>query len=248
MHSINRKDGCSMLRSFQYGGQWNIIYYPKKPSGFSVFIIGDHHHFVENQDSYWLHHPGRLQLLEQLQRSGYTAFSSNLSREDWDYKKSALFAKSLYYMIMKSEILNENIHIFAEGKGALTALKLLQELQEQVRSVVFLNPCFTINRRENQKVIHDQAYNKMSLRGRETTVRKINPIQTENKLAADLKLSIPIKIIHVIGDEDTKARSLYRKIQKINKGETEIIHLSPEKRYKVPSETLRFYKKYENVL
>ncbi|MBR8646233.1 hypothetical protein KEH51_27750 [[Brevibacterium] frigoritolerans] len=34
-------------RTFQIDDQWNIIYYPERPSGFSVMVIGDRSHFVE---------------------------------------------------------------------------------------------------------------------------------------------------------------------------------------------------------
>ena len=57
-------------------------------------------------------------------------------------------------------------------------------------------------------------------------------------------LAVPIKCIHILGDEGCSVRKLQRK----NAEETVVTHLSREKRYKVPAETISFFKNHENVL
>lgn len=232
-----------MLRSFQYDEQWNIIYYPTKPSGFSVFIIGDHHHYVNNRDSYWLQHPNRFQLLKHLGKSGYTCFSSNLYGEHWGNDQAVRFAKDLYHIIMKAETLNEKIHLFAEGKGALVALKLLNQLQDYVRSVVLLNPCLSLKEKwelEKDNKIYYKPFMKEITEAFGDNAERLKDVSSP--------VNVPIKIIHVMGNDQKKQFQLYQELRKRNSAETEIVYLFPEKRYKVTAETIRFLKKYESVL
>ena len=99
-------------RTFQIDGQWSIIHYPEQPSGFSVLIIGDRGHFVEQGSSFWLQHPGRLRILEHLKGHGYTLFSSNFYGANWGNSKSVDLSMKLYLNFMKSEILQrQNTHI-----------------------------------------------------------------------------------------------------------------------------------------
>lgn len=232
-----------MLRSFQYDVQWNIIYYPTKPSGFSVFIIGDHHHYVQKQDSYWLNHPSRFQLLKQLRKSGYTCFSSNLYGEHWGNDKAVQFAKDLYHIVMKAETLNEKIHLFAEGKGALVALKLLPLLQGCIRSVVLLNPCLSLKEKWALEKNH-KIYFKPFLK----EITKAFGDQAEQLEDIHISINVPIKVIHVMGNDPKKQFLLYQDLRKRNSAETEIVYLLPEKRYKVTSEAVLFLKQYETVL
>lgn len=232
-----------MLRSFQYDEQWNIVYYPTKPSGFSVFIIGDHHHYVQNQDSYWLNHPSRFQLLKQLSKNGYTCFSSNLYGEHWGNERAVQFAKDLYHIVMKAETLNEKIHLFAEGKGALVALKLLPHLQEYIRSVVLLNPCLSLKEKWEHEKDH-KIYFKPFLK----EITKAFGEKTEQFEDVRTPLNVPLKVIHVMGNDKKKQFLLYQDLRRRNNSDTEIVYLLPEKRYKVTFETARFFKQHESVL
>ncbi|WP_026089112.1 MULTISPECIES: hypothetical protein [Bacillus] len=239
-----------MLRSFIYDGQWNIIYYPPKPSGFAVFIIGDHHQYVNNLSSYWLQHPGRFQILEQILEQGYTGFSSNLYGEHWGNNKAVQLAKTIYQLCMKKEILNNKIHILAEGKGALVAMQLISELKGNVRSAVFLNPVLSVKqswKKERERVIYYKPFMKSMSRAYETSE---DEIETNYKEFQDEKLSasVPIKVIHVLDNDYKEQSKLYKQLQKNNQDETEILYLLPEKRYKVASEAITFFKKYEKVL
>lgn len=90
-------------RTFQIDDQWNIIYYPERPSGFSVMVIGDRSHFVEKDSSFWLQHPGRLQILEYLKEYGYTLFSSNFHGANWGSPKALDLSLNLYILFMKKK-------------------------------------------------------------------------------------------------------------------------------------------------
>ncbi|WP_050614306.1 hypothetical protein [Bacillus testis] len=239
-----------MLRSFEYDDQWNIIYYPKKPSGFSIFIIGDHHHYVDHQDSFWLQHPGRAQILDQFLDSGYTCFSSNLYGEHWGDDQAVHLAKTIYHMIMKTEILNTNIHLFAEGKGALVALKLMEELPGHIRSAVFLTPCLSASQcLENEK--HKKVYFQPFIKSMQNTLKSDESViqATLNKeKEPSLCVGLPLKIIHVLDHDQNEKMEWYKKIQSHNRETIAISYLLPEKRYKIAGEAIRFYKEFENVL
>ncbi|MFS0782891.1 hydrolase [Bacillus sp. 1P06AnD] len=239
-----------MLRSFEYDDQWNIIYYPKKPSGFSIFIIGDHHQYVDNQDSFWLQHPGRTQILDQFLDSGYTCFSSNLYGEHWGNDDAVQLAKAIYHLIMKTEILNTEIHLFAEGKGALVALKLMSIMPEHIRAAVFLNPCLSVKQcfdEEKHKKVYFQPFVKSMTKAFGTEESSLQATMDAD-LGDDADMDVPLKIIHVLEHEQSGKMDSYKKVQKHNKQKTEISYLLPEKRYKIGNEALRFYKAYENVL
>lgn len=117
---------------------------PKRPNGFAVLIIGDKTNFVEENSSYWIQNYARSQILEYLKDEGYTVFYSNLYGANWGNPASVKLATQLYHIIMKREILNTRIHILAEGMGALTAMQLSQKLNEEIRSMAFLNPCIDL--------------------------------------------------------------------------------------------------------
>ena len=236
-----------MLRSFSYDGQWNIMYYPKKPSGFSVFIIGDHHHYVSNLDSYWLQHPGRLQIIEQLQQKGYTCFSSNLYGEHWGNDKAVQLAETMYQYVMKQEILNHKIHILAEGKGALVALKLMKKYPEWIRSIVLMNPCLSIRQRwetEQERIVFLQPFMDELSKAYSVTKKDDEKYLDEKQI----HVTVPLKILHVLGNDMKKHLKMYKQLQKMNKSLVDVVYLLPEKRYKVALETIRFFNEHENVL
>jgi len=238
-----------MLRNFQYDEQWNIIHYPSMPSGFAVFVIGDHYHYVSSQDSYWLQHPSRCQLLKQMNKNGYTCFSSNLYGEHWGNDEAVRYAKELYHIVMKAETLNEKIHLFAEGKGALVALKLLNLMPDSIRSVVLLNPCLSLKEKWRFKK-SEKIYYKPFMKEVKKAYRTNYNLEDSYEQIEEERtfINVPIKIIHVMGNDRKKQFSLYQDLRKRNSAETEMVYLFPEKRYKVTSETIRFFKRYEKVL
>lgn len=238
-------------RTFQSEGQWNIVYYPMKPSGFSVLIIGDQNHFVEEESSYWLQHPGRLQILDLLKECGYMVFSSNFYKSGWGSPKAVELAKKIYVILMKNEILNSKIHILAEGTGALTAVKLMDAMKEQIRSVVLVNPCLSL-----KAYLKKEKENKFFYKTQLKEISRAFGMQEEK--CEQLILSsentwpnkeIPLKIIHVVESMEKGQTDLYRKLeQQSERAETDITYLLPEKRYKIPLQIQQFFKKYETSL
>ena len=123
-------------RNFQLDNEWSIIHYPEKPTGFGILILGDERHFVDAKNSFWLQNEGKLSIINKFKESGYTIFSSNLYGRNWGSDKALDLAARLYQYVIRTEILNSKIHIFAEGMGALTAIQLMNKMSGQIRSVV----------------------------------------------------------------------------------------------------------------
>lgn len=237
-------------RTFQIDGQWSIIYYPEQPSGFSVLIIGDRGHFVEQDSSFWLQHPGRLRILEYLKGHGYTLFSSNFYGANWGNVKSVELAMKLYLNFMKSEISNDKIHILAEGTGALVAFQLVQELGSLIRSVVLINPCLSLKLRLEKEKENKFFYKKML---HEVAVAyEMDATESETFIMNTEKIpqlrETPLKIIHLLGIQKDQS-PLYRQLQKQNEQtDIQLTYLLPEKLYKLPFVIHSFYKANERSL
>ena len=237
-------------RTFQIDGQWSIIHYPEQPSGFSVLIIGDRGHFVEQGSSFWLQHPGRLRILEHLKGHGYTLFSSNFYGANWGNSKSVDLAMKLYLNFMKSEICNDKIHILAEGTGALIAFQLVRELGSLIRSIVFINPCLSL-KLTLEKEKENKFYYKKMLRevaaAYEIDANESEPFIMKTEEIPQLG-ETPVKIIHLLSLHQDQS-PLYKQLQKQNKQtEIQLAYLLPEKLYKIPSIIQSFYKTNERIL
>lgn len=131
-------------RFFKVDSEWNVIHLPYRPNGFAIFIFGDRNHFVGKDSSFWLQHYGRNQLLQSLRNKGYTLVNSNLFGRHWGSEKAVSYAKQLIHYVFRQEILNEKIHLLAEGTGALIADELLRSIPDQIRSAAMLNPCLDL--------------------------------------------------------------------------------------------------------
>jgi hypothetical protein len=131
-------------RFFQLDTEWNAIHIPYRPNGFGVLILGDRTHFVGPSTSFWLEHGGKRNLIQLLLADGYTIFYSNLFNPHWGAKKALEYTRHLIHYVLKQEILNEKIHVIAEGTGALVAHDLLNGSEEQIRSVAMLTPCLDL--------------------------------------------------------------------------------------------------------
>lgn len=234
-------------RTFQIDGEWSIIYYPEQPSGFSVLIIGDRGHFVEQYSSFWLQHPGRLRILEYLKGHGYTLFSSNFYGINWGNKKSVELAMKLYLNFIKSEISNHKIHILAEGTGALVAYRLLKEMDSQVRSLVLVNPCLSLKLKLEEEKENKFFYRKILCEIAQAF--EIQDTQSEKWIMESEGIpslgETPIKIIHVLGLQKDQS-SHYRELQKHNQATNiQLTYLLPEKLYKMPYVIHSFFKENE---
>ncbi|GAE25260.1 hypothetical protein JCM9140_1242 [Halalkalibacter wakoensis JCM 9140] len=131
-------------RFFRIEEQWNVIYLPERPNGFAVFLIGNNGTLVEKSTSDWEHHPEKNQFLHDLLSRGYTVIASSLFDCHWGSPKAFELFEKLYSLVLKKEILNQKVHLFAEGSGALIALRFLQAYSAKIRTCYFVNPCFSL--------------------------------------------------------------------------------------------------------
>jgi hypothetical protein len=242
-------------RNFKLDTEWNMIHYSEKPNGFGILIIGDDRHFVDEQKSFWVQNEGKHFLLDQLRHAGYTCFYSNLYGKHWGNKKSTRMAERLYHHITRTEILNNKIHIIAEGMGALVALELLRTLKDEIRSIVFLNPILSLKTQLELEKEHKFFYKKllreiaaayqMDLGGMEAWVSALEYKNAETP-------TIPIKVIQILS-----GRRSYQLFEDVKKtvGKWEIhnksIHctfLLPEKKQHLGGIISSFFQQYEKDL
>lgn len=133
--------------------QWQMVHIPKKPNGFGIFIIGDVNHFVYEGKSLWTQNQQREAFIEDLLDQGYTIFYSHLYGKHWGSPDALKLALKVYEVSLRYATLNSKVHILAEGMGALTALQLLKEMPDNIRSVALINPCINLSKHiENEKV------------------------------------------------------------------------------------------------
>lgn len=237
-------------RTFQIEDQWNIVYYPERPSGFSVLVIGDRNSFVDKDSSFWIQHPGRLRIIEYLKQSGYTLFSSNFHGANWGSSKALELSLNLYILFMKNEIVNQKIHVLAEGTGALLALKLMQEMGSQIRSVVFLDPIFSLKVQMEKEKDNKFFYKKWL--SEVAAAHELDPTEMEMEiLNSDEQIfaeNIPVKVILVFGSFRKEQASFYRRIQLTRKAHLQLTYLVAEKRYKIPYQIQKFFNENEESL
>ncbi|WP_163101591.1 hydrolase [Peribacillus alkalitolerans] len=241
-----------MQRTFLMDSQWNIVYYPEKPNGFSVFLIGDREHYVEEKNSFWDQHPSRIKLIESMKNQGYTAFSSHLYGKHWGSERAFQLSKQLYYMIMKSEILNDKIHIYTEGMGAILALRIMKEWPEKVRSAVFINPCLSLETKlvneKEKKFFYKRFLRELeNAHGAQDSER--SRILDENS-TFEYKTSIPIKVIHILGHQGDDQSHLYKNIKpdKESGAVVELQYLFAEQRFKLARQAVSFFQQFEQEL
>lgn len=237
-------------RNFQMDTQWNIIHYPEKPTGFGILIIGDERHFVDESKCFWSQNEGKLAIINQLKESGYTIFSSNLYGRNWGSDQAVELAQRLYQQVLRSEILNNKIHLLAEGMGALVAVKLLEKMKGQLRSVVLLNPILSLKNHIEQEKDHKFFYKKLM---RElTSAYKKDQIDLEKEISTNqsnvnLDFGVPIKIIHVLsgGRSYNQSRQLRQLLANTDISPTFIVI---EKKQQLGSMMIKFFNNNETEL
>lgn len=242
-------------RNFQLDTEWNVVHYPHQPTGFGILIIGDERNFVDKEQSFWTQNEGRLQLIHHLKKSGYTTFYSNLYGKNWGCDKSVKLAKQLYYYMLRNEILNDKIHILAEGMGALVALKLLKEMKHNIRSIVLLNPIYSLKSQLDHEKEHKFFYKKLVKEiavAYEVDPKQVEEIVQEVDSPPELPSDIPIKVIHILyGARSYKQSSVSNQIAARLENVGTIIsvcYILPEKVSKLNQYTINFFKKYESIL
>lgn len=242
-------------RNFQLDTEWNIIHYPEKPQGFGILIIGDERHFVDHQSSYWLQNEGKHAMLDALLKAGYTIFYSNLYGRNWGNDKAVHLAKRLYEHIIRSEILNEKIHIIAEGMGALVAKRLLEEMDSSIRSIVLINPILSLHQHleleKDRKFFYKKLVKELSLSYNEKSEQMVEQLEKED-VPSFSNPKLPIKIIQILSDSRAYKQShLLKQLSVKWEGEKVPISISymvPEKRLQLANPIIHFFKEHENLL
>ncbi|OIK08349.1 hydrolase [Bacillus sp. MUM 116] len=237
-------------RNFQLDTEWNIIHYPERPTGFGILVIGDERHFVDESKSFWIQNEGKLTIINQLKESGYTIFSSNLYGRNWGSDEAAELAERLYQYVIRHEILNDKIHILAEGMGALVAIKLMEKMKGQLRSVALLNPILSLKHHLEQEKEHKFFYKKW-MKELEAAYKKDQKILESELLLSDgainLDFGIPVKIIHVMcGGRSYHQSKLIQQI--VSKTEISPSFVVPEKKQQLGNMFIKFFKRYEIFL
>ncbi|WP_040204524.1 alpha/beta fold hydrolase [Neobacillus jeddahensis] len=237
-------------RNFQMDTQWNIIHYPEKPTGFGILIIGDERHFVDESKCFWTQNEGKLAIINQLKAAGYTIFSSNLYGRNWGSESAIELAQRLYHHVIRSEILNNKIHILAEGMGALVALRLMDKMKDRIRSVILLNPILSIKHHLEQEKEHKFFYkklikelslaHKMDQKTIESTIFSMNDF-------VHLEFDCPVKIIQVLsGGKSYTQSKLYQQI--IKPSEINPTYILPEKKPQLGKIFIKFFNNHETLL
>jgi pimeloyl-ACP methyl ester carboxylesterase len=242
-------------RNFQLDTEWNVVHYPYQPTGFGILIIGDEKNFVEKDNSFWVQNEGKLSLINQLKDSGYTIFYSNLYGKNWGSDKAVMLAKQLYDYMIRHEILNDKIHLLAEGMGTLVALKLVKKMKHKFRSVVLINPIYSLKKQLEHEKDHKFFYKKLLREVSEAYELDFKEVENHFSQLDDLPefaADCPIKIIHILAGNRTYKQSEVS-VQVASKWEKEGISVSisymlPEKKAQLDTNLIKFLKRNEQNL
>ncbi|GAF64001.1 hypothetical protein [Alkalihalobacillus trypoxylicola] len=131
---------------FYLEDQANVVYLPYRPNGFAIILLSENERPVEKDSSIWQQHPERQAFLNSLIEEGYTVITSQLFGKHWGSKKAVQYLEKIHHQLIKKQILNQKFHLFAEGMGALVALKLMEHKKNFIRSVFLLNPCIYVDK------------------------------------------------------------------------------------------------------
>ncbi|MFE8700361.1 serine aminopeptidase domain-containing protein [Cytobacillus sp. FJAT-54145] len=242
-------------RNFKLDTEWNMIHYPEKPKGFGILIIGDERHFVDEKSSFWTQNEGKLAVIEKFKNEGYTVFYSNLYGKNWGSEKAVQLAKRLYQYIMRTEIINDKIHVIAEGMGALVALKLLQEMEGNIRSAILVNPVLSLKNHLEQEKEHKFFYKKLLKElssSYEREGKHVVEMISNKQDSPELVSNVPIKIIHVLaGNRAYKQSNLLKELSvkwQDEKAPITVCYMLPEKKLGIGSQMIKFLRKHEKVL
>lgn len=196
-----------------------------------------------------MQHVKKAQLLEELRKQGYTIFTSNLYGRHWGCEKAVRLAKRLYHVVRKKEILNEKIHIIAEGMGALVALEMMHSMEESVRSVVMIDPCLDLQGHIQLEKEHKFFYKRLM---RELQIAYGVTEEQALEAVSDISFrqypsSVPVKIF-VPTHERKEKKLIYRQYEQQRQKEGNPVSLSfhmQDSKYQIANSMIRFFHEYE---
>lgn len=242
------------IRFIKLDTEWNVIHVPERPNGFGIFIIGDRHHFVDENTSFWIQNAGNQQSITYLLDQGYTVFYSNLYGQNWGSPKAVTLAKLLCHIVFKNEILNDRLHILASGMGALVALPLLSIMEERFRSAALINPCLDLgsySQKEKEfKLFYKRFVNEIS-NAYEMEKEEMEAKLHDFSFSKYFYPSIPIKVWQTIDKSNypyhLNAKKLEEARSKANLPISITFHL-PEKKYGITQSISHFFHEHEQTL
>lgn len=242
-------------RNFKLDTEWSVIHYPEKPNGFGILTIGDERHFVNRSSSFWTQNEGKRSLLNILKNEGYTVFYSNLYGRHWGSEKAVELTMRLCSHIVRNEILNTSFHVVAEGMGALVALKLLADGDSKIRSLVLINPIFSLSSHLEQEKENKFFYKKLVAEleaAYETEISELFKRLDGVSASPCFNKDTPVKIIHVLsGNRAYKQSSVIKDLsvewEKYDLPIT-VSYVLPEKMLQVGRQIAEFFTEHEQVL
>lgn len=243
-------------RFFRIEEQWSVIYLPERPSGFAVCLLGDNGMLVEKATSDWETHPEKRKFIEDLLSRGYTLFTSSFFDRHWGSPRAFRLMEQLYHVVLKQEILNKKIHLFAEGTGALIALQWMNAHPKQLRSCYFVNPCLSLHayyEQEKENKLYykrflkemEQAYGQSEQQIDSTWIKSVSPTLENDE--------VPPLSIHCHMHEKHFPLQLHSRPFQQQLADKHIfvnlrIHGREKSFYKAAQSTFPFYRKYESIL
>ncbi|KGX92680.1 hypothetical protein N781_15295 [Pontibacillus halophilus JSM 076056 = DSM 19796] len=241
-----------MTRTFTLDGEPCLIHVPEKPNGFAVLYIGDSHHYVESDRSFWMDHPTRSQLLYTLLDEGYTLFTTRLYEESYGSERGVYLLNQMYQAVRRQEIVNPYIHVVAEGMGALNVLRWQQKHPEIVRSNVFFSPCTNLKEYYGSERVN-QLYFKR-LRKQVARAYEVNEKEVQERVIVPFKpieVQAPVFIFHDIHHSDYDVQKQSRPFEESQRQVGQDVHLHvsvPPLFPRVISKARSFLKSHETDL
>ncbi|RBW71060.1 alpha/beta hydrolase [Bacillus taeanensis] len=240
-------------RFFQIDSQWNVIHIPERPNGFAIFLFGDTTHYVDDKSSLWTQSNTRSRFLYSLLTQGYTVFYSHLHGRHWGSSAAVSLAKSVYQVVMRKEILNPNIHILAEGMGALVALSLMEK-ESYIRSAAMINPCLDLkkhfNNERDNKLFYKRFKKELAKAYHINIVEVETLIEKWNELES-CKTKVPTKIWHSPNGVSYSVEDHSRKYEerrKKQKSDISIVLPLNERSFSFNEALCRFYQQNEKMI
>ncbi|TSB46142.1 hypothetical protein [Alkalicoccobacillus porphyridii] len=243
-------------RYYKLNNRWNVKYIPDKPNGFAVFLISGQNDSVEEETSIWEHHPEKRVFLESLLKRGYTVLTSELIPNHWGNDAACMHSEQIIHLLQKSEIVNKQIHLFAEGTGAIAALKLLRRDEIQFRSMIFFNPCIYIEAYYELEKQNRLYYKKM--KHELATAYGMKPERIHSQWARQIvepsfqKIWPPLLLIHRMDEKRFPLPFHSRRLEQelIRKKQLVFLRLYSSTRpfHSIVEPTLLFFQKHEHVL
>ena len=237
-------------RIFTLNQNYCIIHYPEKPNGFGILLLGDEENFVVRSGSLWLRNNSRQEILQLLIDHGYTIFYSNLGGKHMGNQDAIEQAKDLYEYVKRTEILNDKIHIIAEGFGATVVRSLIETKNEMIRSILFINPIFSLKWMYEMVKVQPFSYKKFL-----SDIKKAYKISDDDCIALintdqfnKLEIRNEYKVIHILehGHDDNEWIKWYQMYLDHSFGEVHI--LLPDKRADIFKYAIQLFKKTEQKL